>query len=135
LLLTYILTAFTIETKFVPTFMWSGKKEYFGSKYQHETQCSIKNIKDQILYGTFNQNTPKYILGFFNENFESKDFRNAASSFKQDNNGGSFANLMKILQEKSESSIVYPTCSIEYYEKIDDLLSRLSVTVATEKKN
>lgn len=40
---------------------------------------------------------------------------------------------MKTVQETSESSIVYPRCSMENYERFDDLISRISVTVVTDK--
>lgn len=40
---------------------------------------------------------------------------------------------MKIVKELAQSSIVYPTCSMENYERFDDLLSRISVTVVTDK--
>lgn len=66
-LLTLILTTFSFETKYVPALMWSGNKGYFEGKYVHESKCAVKNIKDQLLYGKFNQNTPKYIVGFFQE--------------------------------------------------------------------
>lgn len=71
LLCLFFVTSFALETKYVPTFMWSGKKEYLNTKNAQESKCAVKNIKDQLLYGKFGQSTPKYIVGFFQEEVKS----------------------------------------------------------------
>jgi len=71
------------------------------------------------------------LLAFSKKNLKAKILRNQLHHFNRSTMEELFSNLMKILKEDSEASLIYPSCSIYSYEKFDEILWQVPVTVVT----